>query len=261
VGHGAAALLAGSERLERLAHLGALEVSDLDRDPLQRAAEDGQRGQQLGVAVAAHDLGRCRVGLQAEAVEHVPLHGTAHVGVGPDGAGDGADADADACPRQPLGIPPQLGIPAGGLEAERDRLGMNAVAAPGHRRVAVLEGQPMNDLDQPRDLALHDGGGVPEDDCGGGIQDVGAREPVVQPATLRPQPLGDRAKERDDVVLRLSLDLSGAVGIDLRGRRSKALPIGRGHHARLVHRLRRQELDPQPERQLALLPEDLAQLR
>ena len=44
VRHGARPLLAGAERLECLAHLGALKVTDLDRDALERAAEDGQRG-------------------------------------------------------------------------------------------------------------------------------------------------------------------------------------------------------------------------
>ena len=41
--------------------LGALEVPDLDRDPLQRPAQDGERREQLGVPVAAHHLGRRRI--------------------------------------------------------------------------------------------------------------------------------------------------------------------------------------------------------
>ena len=43
VRHRAAALLPGAERLECLADLGALEVPDLDRDALERPAQDRER--------------------------------------------------------------------------------------------------------------------------------------------------------------------------------------------------------------------------
>ena len=66
MGHCAGALLAATERFERLAHLGALQVADLDADALQRAAQDGQCREQLGMAVAAHDLGGGWVGRQAQ---------------------------------------------------------------------------------------------------------------------------------------------------------------------------------------------------
>ena len=58
VGHRARALLALPERLLDLAHLGALEVPDLGREPLERGARERDRAQQLGVAVARHDLRR-----------------------------------------------------------------------------------------------------------------------------------------------------------------------------------------------------------
>ena len=61
VGHRRAALLAGPERLHDLADLGVLEVADLGREPLERAAGDGDRGQERGVAVALDDLGADRV--------------------------------------------------------------------------------------------------------------------------------------------------------------------------------------------------------
>ena len=56
VGHRRRALLAGLERLLELADLGVLEVADLGRESLQGAAEDGDRRQQRGVAVALDDL-------------------------------------------------------------------------------------------------------------------------------------------------------------------------------------------------------------
>ena len=66
VGHRRRALLAGLERLLDLADLGVLEVADLGREALQRATDDGDRGQQRGVAVALDDLGADRVGMETE---------------------------------------------------------------------------------------------------------------------------------------------------------------------------------------------------
>ena len=46
VRHRRRALLAAAERLLRLAHLGALQVADLGREPVERRAEHGQRAEQ-----------------------------------------------------------------------------------------------------------------------------------------------------------------------------------------------------------------------
>ena len=193
-------------------------MADLDRDPLQRPAQDRERREQLGVAVAADDLGRRRVRGQSQPVEHVPLDRGADVGVRADGAGDRADADALARAGQALGVAPQLGEPAGGLEPKGDRLGVDAVAAADHRRVAMLERQPADDLDEPRQLGLDDARRVAQHDRGGGVEHVGAGQAVMEPAALRPEPLGDRAQEGDDVVLRLPLDLPRSLRVDLAGR-------------------------------------------
>ena len=67
VRHRAGALLAGAERLLDLAHLGALQVADLGREALQPGAGERDRLQQLGVAVARHDLGGDRLGARARA--------------------------------------------------------------------------------------------------------------------------------------------------------------------------------------------------
>ena len=56
---------------------------------------------------------------------------------------------------------------------------------------------------------------VAQDHRGGGVEHVRARQPVVEPAPLGPEALGDRAQEGDDVVLRLPLDLARAIRVDL----------------------------------------------
>ena len=57
VRHGRAALLAGGERLGRLADLGALQVADLGGDELEGRADRRARVQVLGVAVPGDHLG------------------------------------------------------------------------------------------------------------------------------------------------------------------------------------------------------------
>ena len=62
VGHRARALLPGAERLAHLADLGAGEMAQLGGKALQPGAGERDRAQQLGVAIAGHDLGRDRLG-------------------------------------------------------------------------------------------------------------------------------------------------------------------------------------------------------
>ena len=124
-------------------------------------------------------------------------------------------------------------------------------------------GQAPDDLRRgERSSPSHDAGRVAQDDRGGRVEHVRAREPVMEPAALRPEPLGHRAQERDDVVLRLALDLARRA----RASTSPAaapdpLVVRRRARARLVaQRLDREQLDPQPQVELVLLAEQLAQL-
>ena len=84
----------------------------------------------------------------------------------------------------------------------------------------------------------------------------------MQPAALRTQALGHRAQERDHVVLALALDLVGSLRIHggCLERGSHAFPVPVGHDAGRVQRLCREELDPQPQLELAALAEYVAHL-
>ena len=62
-------------------------------------------------------------------------------------------------------------------------------------------------------------------------------------------------------MLRLLLDLARARRIDLRRRCPDSLPVVGRHHAGRMERLHDEQLDAQPELELATLAEDLAQLR
>src|SRR5580704_12259336 len=65
VRHGGGALLLFAEVLLRLADLGALQVADFYGDLVKRAAEDGERGDVGGVAIALDDLRGDGSGLEA----------------------------------------------------------------------------------------------------------------------------------------------------------------------------------------------------
>ena len=91
VGHGAGALLALGEALLDLADLGALEVAEFGCPALDAAAGDGERGEELGVAVALEDLRGERRGPEAEGAADMRLDARVEMGVGADGAGDLAD--------------------------------------------------------------------------------------------------------------------------------------------------------------------------
>ena len=119
----------------------------------------------------------------------------------------------------------------------------------------------MHDLDEAGKLALDDGRRIAQRDRGRGVEHVRARQPVMEPAALRPEPLGDRAQEGDDVVLRLLLDLARPRRIDLGCGCPNSLPVVGRHHAGLVERLSGEQLDAQPQLEPAPLAEDLAQLR
>ena len=140
VGHRAGALLAGLERLLELADLGVLEVADLGRDALQRAAQDGDRREQGRVAVALDDLGADRVDVQAQVGQDLRLDVRAEVAVRPDRAGDLARADLVDGGGQAGPPAVDLERPAGELEAHRGRLGVDRVGAAHHRRVGLGPG-------------------------------------------------------------------------------------------------------------------------
>ena len=187
VGHRARALLAGLERLLDLADLGVLEVADLGREALQRAAEDRDRGEQRGVPVALDDLGADRVGVQAELGEHLRLDVRAEVAVRPDRAGDLAGPDLVDGRRQARPAAVELERPAGELEPERGRLGVDRVGAAHHHRVGLGPGAG----DERGDEAV----GVVQQDRAPAARSWSASpvsttsllgQPEVEVATLRP---------------------------------------------------------------------------
>src|SRR5438045_8551845 len=127
VRHRRRSLLAAAEPLLHLGDLRTREVADLECELVERGGEDRERREELGVAVALHDLRRARCGLETEPLARDPLDLGLGRGPGADGAGELADADAVERTAEPAAVSVELEGPAGELEAERDRLRVDAV--------------------------------------------------------------------------------------------------------------------------------------
>ena len=207
VGHRRRALLAGLERLLELADLGVLEVPDLGREPLEAAADDRDRRQQRGVAVALDDLGAGRVDVEAELREHLGLDLRAEVAVRPNRPRDLAGPDLVDGFREPAAATVELERPAGELEPERDRLGVDRVGPAHHHGLGLGPGPGDERGEQPIAVVEQQLAGGPELEREARVDDVARGQPEVEVAPVRPDRLGDLADERDDVVVGRRLDL------------------------------------------------------
>ena len=99
VRHGRGALLALGEELLGLQHLGALQMADLGREPLDRGGDHAERGEIHGVAVARDDLGRDRLDRKPHRLGDVRLDPRIDLREGADRAGDGAGRDLGRAPQ------------------------------------------------------------------------------------------------------------------------------------------------------------------
>ena len=214
VGHRARALLAGPERLLELADLRVLEVADLGREPLQRAAGDRDRGQQRRMPVALDDLGADRVDPQPQRAEDLGLELGVEVAVGPDRPGDLAGGDLGDRLGQASAVAVQLERPAGQLEPERRRLGVDRVGPAHHHRRGLGSGAG----DERRDQAVAVGQqaltGGSQLERQPGVDDIAAGQAEMEIAAFRADRLGDLADEGDDVVVGRPLDLGDPLDVD-----------------------------------------------
>ena len=149
---------------------------------------------------------------------HVPLHRGIDVRVRAHGARELADRDRVAGAQQALAVAANLQRPERQLHAERRRLGVDAVGAADHRRVAELAGA----------FAIADSRRRPPEDAiegarhlerERGVDHVARREPVVHP---RARGLADArlhdVDERGDVVIGDALAFVYGLDVETRAR-------------------------------------------
>ncbi len=198
-------------------------------------------------------------GFEPELAADVGLHRGIEVSEGADRTGDLANPHHLAGPLQPGEIAAELIVPERQLEAEGHRLGVYAVGAADHRRVAVLvgaggDGRPQL-ADQPQDHIhrLHHLQGLR------GVDDVRRRQAEVQPPRRRADVLGDGRGEGDDVVLGGLLDLFDAGDVEPGVLLEVDDCVGR-HQAGTGHRVGSRELHFEPRLVAALLGPDAPHL-
>ena len=259
VGHGGAAFLPGREILFDFEHFSALEVAELGGPAVDARPDEGDRLLELGVAVALDDLRGESGGNEAElAADHL-FHARVQVGVGADGSREGADADAFAGLLEPFDGAAKFVIHERHLEAEGDRLGVDAVGAPDHRGELVFV------------RFLGDGGAERFEvfqehparfvhlDGERGVEDIRRGHPLVNPARGGPDVAGDVLQERDDVVIGAQFDFLDFGQFEA-GFLADNGGVLFGDHADLGLRFASENLDFQPDFVFVLLVPEGAHL-
>ena len=187
--------------------------------------------------------------------KHAPLEVGRRRRVGADGAGDRADARLAEGALEPVGVAVGLEREAGELDAERRRLGLDAVRAADHQRVDVLARARGKRVDQLVRAAQDDLARRAQLERERGVEHVRRRQPEVDPAARVARGLGQDVDERGDVVVgdllallrRLDGEGRGADRVELGGRRT-------------VHLLARGDLDLPPRLHPRLVGPDGADL-
>ena len=149
----------------------------------------------------------------------MPLELRVGRGVGADGARELADAHPLERARDALAAAVELERPAGELQPEGRRLGVDAVRAADLQRLAVLARRARRRRRSARSMPVEDQRARLADlQRERGVDDVGGREAVVEPAALLAELLGDGVDEGGGVVVERRLELGDPL------RRSAASP-------------------------------------
>ena len=215
VRHGRGALLALGEAFFHFQHLGALQMAQLHAQAFDAAGQDGQGGEEMGIAVTLHDLGGVRVHGQAQTGQGLFLQFGGKEGVGAHGAGDLAHAHALDTGLDALQMALELGVEAGHLEAEAGGFGMDAVGAAHAEHALVLAGQGFQRSQHLFDVFHDELAGLHEQIAVGGVHDVGRRTAQMDVAGVGAHLFFQRSEEGDDVVTGGLLDLEDAVHVDV----------------------------------------------
>jgi hypothetical protein len=251
VGHRARPLLPDSEGLLRFADLAPLPVADVGREPLDSGGDEAHRAEQLGVAVAGHDLGRDGLRSKTERAERPSLDRRGEVSVGPHGACNLSVCDRFPCADETLASPDDLRVVTGEDDAERERLGEDPVTPTDHRCLHVLPRAPGESGGQRLGPLDEEIGRVAKKDRERGIEDVTRCHPAMKPARVRSGELLDVGEKRDHVVLHRPLDLVDPGDVEDELLRPEALRDSFRNQALGFHCFAGGELDLEPDREPA----------
>ena len=149
VGHRRRTLLAHLEALLYLAHLGALQVTQLDGNHFHRGANRCARPQKLGVAIARDHLSG-RHGSEAKLGSNERLDRRIDIAIRANGTAELAHSYCTTGSPKSLAIAIDLQRPERNLHAKRCGLGMHTVGAADHHRVAMRDCELLHNLEQCR---------------------------------------------------------------------------------------------------------------
>ena len=189
--------------------------ADLHGQALYGPAQDGQAAEVLGVAVTADHLGGGHGRGESQLGHDHLLQPGGQVGVGAHRAADLAPAGGHGGPLEAVAVAPELGVEPGQLDAEGDRLGVDAVAAAHLQGVLVLPGPFFQGAQQAVQGAQDQFAGLLELQGVGGVQHVGAGEPQVDEPAGGAHVFGHVGQEGDDVVLGLFFYLIHPGGVEI----------------------------------------------
>ena len=251
------------EKLLRLQNLGALQVADFGRQPLDRGGDDAERGEIHGMAVARNDLGRDRLDRQTHLLGDMGFDARIDLRKGADRAGDRAGRNFLARRDEALFGAGKFGIGDGELEPERGRLGVDAVRAADGRRQLVFARAALQRGVKRVDIRNQKIGGADELNVEAGVEHVGRRHALVHEARFRTHDLGEMSEESDDVVLDLAFDLLDARDVEFRRLAffPNLLCCRFRDHAELGHRVGCMRLDFEPDAKARLRRPDRRHLR
>ena len=171
------------------------------------------------MAVPLQDLRRGRSRLEPERLAREAFDVGGRRRVRADRPGDLPDAKAVERRLDAHAVAVELEGPAEELQTERGRLGVNAVRAADRERVTVLFGACDDGVGRTRDPVPDERARALDRQGERGVENIGRREPVVEPATLGAEVRHDRVDEGRNVVIRRALELRHAR----RRRRLRAL--------------------------------------
>ena len=190
VRHRRAALLAGGERLLGLAQLGALEVPQLHGQALDGAGGHGHRVHRAGRGGRGRPPGsppaRRRSRARRAPAPRGPGRASRTCRRRPDSLPTARPADRLG---EPLLVAAALQRVAGDLQPEGRRLGVDAVGAAHAERVLVAQRHVAEHVGERGLLAQEQVARAPDRQGQAGVEDVGGRHPVVDPARRRAHPL------------------------------------------------------------------------
>ena len=258
--HGRRALLAGGKRFLDLKNLGALQMAQLGRDPVERAADQRQGREKGGVPVTRDHLGGNGFRHQPQARTNSRFDRRIDIGIGANRPRDFADRNLAPGLLQAILVAFHLGEPVGDFKTKGNRLGMHAVAAADHDRVPMFPGAAPQHVEQGIQVGQQLVRCLAQLHGKAGINHIRRGQAEVQIASLFADALGHRGDKGNYIVLDLGLDFLHAADIKpgvlsqpRNNRRRDVAALGQG--------LARQQFDLQPGGKLVLLRPDLAQRR